>query len=183
MKKKLLSIALVLAGLVGSTAVAQTTATTGTQKDKTEKTIAKKDMKDKGERPNPFDGLNLTDKQKADLKALRDNSRAEKAKADAQKKADKKAEKKEMMQKRQNARKDYLAKIKGILTPEQYVQFLENSYLNNQQGRPFGQKGGKDMRPGKDSKKNGKMCKRGDGKRDGKMGGKRNAPAPKAETK
>ena len=27
-------------------------------------------------------------------------------------------------------RRDYLAKVKNILTPEQYVQFLENNYVD-----------------------------------------------------
>lgn len=181
MKKKILSIALVLAGLVGSTAFAQAPAGDGSQKEKTEKTFTKKDKKDKAQRPNPFEGINLTDKQKSELQALRDNSRAEKMKADEKKKADKKAEMKEMMEKRQNARKDYLAKIKGILTPEQYVQFLENSFLNTQQPRAIAKKGGKDMRPGKNGK-DGKMGKR-DGKRDGQRDGKRNAPGAQGQSK
>ncbi len=40
-------------------------------------------------------------------------------------------------------RKDYLAKVKAILTPEQYVQFLENSYVNQVSKDRAGKKGKK----------------------------------------
>ena len=58
----------------------------------------------------PFEGLNLTDKQKEQIKGLR----TEKSLNDSL---------------RNKARADYLQNVKSILTPEQYVQFLENSYM------------------------------------------------------
>lgn len=76
--------------------------------------------------PAPFAGLNLTQDQQTKLKALCDARKTE-----AQKnRKDKRAE-------RQQCRKDYLAQIKSILTPEQYVQFLENSYLDGGKGPGF----------------------------------------------
>ncbi len=44
----------------------------------------------------------------------------------AQAKAEKQAKRAENRQKMIQNRRDYLAKVKNILTPEQYVQFLEN---------------------------------------------------------
>ena len=82
---------------------------------------------------NPFEGLNLSEKQQAELKALREGCKAERQKI-AEKE---RAEKKEMKEQRKKDAKEYLAKVKEILTPQQYVQFLENAYLN-QGGRPFG---------------------------------------------
>lgn len=127
MKKKILSIALVLAGLMGTSAMAQSPATPQqTTTQATSRPAAKN-------RPNPFDGLNLSEKQQAEIKALREGCKAERQKI-AEKE---KAEKKEMKEQRMKDAKEYLAKVKDILTPEQYVQFLENAYLN-QGGRSFG---------------------------------------------
>ncbi|MDE6489906.1 MAG: hypothetical protein K2L49_01965, partial [Muribaculaceae bacterium] len=36
-----------------------------------------------------------------------------------------------------------LADIKAVLTPEQYVQFLENNFVNNRQGNKAGNHNGK----------------------------------------
>ena len=91
--------------------------------------------------PCLFDNLNLTDAQKAKLKEMKENN------AKARKEGKDKA-----IADRNNARKNELAQIKSILTPEQYVQFLENSFLS--QGKPGkgmkqgGPRGGKDFKGG-----------------------------------
>lgn len=105
--------------------------------------------------PCPFDGLNLTEDQKTKIKALgqakfdaRNAKKAEKAQAKAQAKADRR-------EARNAARREELAKIKEILTPEQYVQFLENSWVDAK--KDFGPRakqfrGPKGVKPGKDGK-------------------------------
>lgn len=80
-------------------------------------------------RPCPFDGMNLTDAQKKQLKQLCQNRTA-----------DKKAKKEAKREARKQSRREQLAKIKAILTPEQYVQFLENSFVNGRHGRKSGQR-------------------------------------------
>lgn len=104
---------------------------------------------------NPFEGIELTADQQTKLNELREsmkterkaemeNRKAEKVEMkkavkegketvtrdSARTKADLKARKEAMTQKKA----DYLAKVKEILTPDQYVKFLENNYMNEQQG-------------------------------------------------
>lgn len=117
----------------------------------------------------PFQGIsNLTDDQKAKLKALKGEC-AQKAKADkAETKKAQKAQKAECAKKRQESRKANLAKIKEILTPEQYVEFLEIQYITPNQGpKASVNKGGKKGK-GKDGKScDGQKCNK-EGKKDGK---------------
>ncbi len=80
-----------------------------------------------------FEGLNLTAEQQAKLKALREKSgaqRQEKAKAGKEARKDRRAQSDSV---RRADQRDYLNGVKEILTPEQYVQFLENMVVN---GRP-----------------------------------------------
>lgn len=82
--------------------------------------------------PCPFEGIELTDAQKEKLQALgKQKAEAMKDKKEANSKDRKEAaaERREAMEK---ARREELAQIKEILTAEQYVQFLENSYLMQQ---------------------------------------------------
>lgn len=99
---------------------------------------------------NPFEGLNLTEQQATAIKAIPNPREVmkEAVKNDSQKKTD-------IRTLARTVRADYLKSVKGVLTPEQYMQFLENSYMNNVASgaqRP-GQKG---MKPGKDGKKDGR---------------------------
>lgn len=82
-----------------------------------------------------FDGLNLSADQQARVKAL-------KADRKAKKQADRKADRKAAREAVKAGRQDYLNQLKQILTPEQYTQFLENSYVN-QAPAPGGRKGHK----------------------------------------
>lgn len=99
------------------------------------------------QRPCPFDGLNLTADQQARIKALQETCRAE----NRQDKADRKAEK---ARQRDDRRRQYLNNVKEILTPEQYVTFLENNFIN----------GGGHKAPRHD-----KMARRGNFSKDRKM--------------
>lgn len=101
----------------------------------------------RGQRPCPFDGLNLTADQQARIKALQETCRAE----NRQDKADRKAEKARL---RNDRRRQCLNNIKEILTPEQYVTFLENNFIN----------GGGHKAPRHD-----KMARRGNFSKDRKM--------------
>lgn len=165
MKKTILSVAILLASTLGLTAVAQTPANSQACPNSTECTKANK--ANKPNRPNPFEGLNLTEQQKTELKAIapqRNGQKCNKAangtssdkaqtgkcckdkkakdvNAASQSKAEKQAKQAENRQKRMDARRDYLAKVKNILTPEQYVQFLENNYVD--QGFKGGPRHGK----------------------------------------
>lgn len=133
MKKTLLSVAIILASTLGITATAQSPANTQTcDNPKTECTKAGK--ANKAVRPNPFEGLNLTEQQKTELQSIAPKKDCCKDKAEkkdkAQAKAEKQAKRAENRQKMIQNRRDYLAKVKNILTPEQYVQFLENNYVD-----------------------------------------------------
>lgn len=122
-----------------------------------------------------FEGITLTDAQKSKLEALRSkemNARKE-ARGDKnngrdqkQKLTDeqKKQMKDERFSKRNDARKAHLAGIKEILTPEQYVVFLENTYVFSDNGARKPQ-AGKGVRGDQRGKKDMKGKKGFDGKK------------------
>lgn len=120
MKKIMIGVSLLLSGLFAGDVMAQTPAACQAQTQ----TKCETRQCDAKVRPgqacaNLFEGMNLTAEQQSQLKALTPcNSNK------------KREDRKERREAAQTARKEYLAKVKSILTPEQYVQFLENSYLN-----------------------------------------------------
>lgn len=61
-----------------------------------------------------FAGLNLTDSQKSAIKKLNGDRKAARQKSD-----------KDRRETRRQARRDYFDGVKKVLTPDQYVQFLE----------------------------------------------------------
>ena len=79
--------------------------------------------------PCPFDGLNLTPEQKEKIKALKANCK--------ENKCDRKKQRAHRDSMAQAAKAKHLAEIKAILTPEQYVQYLENMVVKQgpKQGR------------------------------------------------
>lgn len=130
-----------------------------------------------------FEGLNLTTEQQTKLEALQNNFAKERKASKQAKEANKKdkdskknltyEQKKQMKEekraKRLEAKKQYLAGIKSILTPEQYNKFLENNYLSKGEGKSSKGKGYK-MQGKRGDKKMGKRShgdKKLNGKRDG----------------
>lgn len=168
MNKKLIVAALGLCVLVATPAAfAQTS---GNDNGKKELKADKRGGKRGAEAPNPFEGLNLTADQQTKLEALKKECKeARMAKAETRQKQ---AQERKNVNREEakKARTEELAKIKAILTPEQYVKFLENSYLTGRHGK----KGAKD---------NGRLAnndRRGD--RGHKHAGNRgNRPAPQPQ--
>lgn len=138
MKRRILSIAFIAISTILFTSVANNKE--GFPKDKCKTECNRGEEMKKG-RPgncpkfNPFEGIELSDAQKEQLKSMVDECRADK-----HKKAQAKKEKLEAKQKeRKEMHKKHLEKMKQILTPEQYVQYLENMVLNQHQ-KPMGPK-------------------------------------------
>lgn len=86
-----------------------------------------KEMDKKSQRKSPFEGIALNDNQKSQLEALKTAKRQQKQQADSAARVQ-----------RRNGRAEYISAVKEILTPDQYVVFLENIVLDGQQnGRQF----------------------------------------------
>ncbi len=166
--KKILLASLVLAAAVGANAQNPTCNADCPKADKA--SCSPGECAAPGACPvNPFEGLNLTadqqtklDALKADCKARRQEAMAT-AKADKEKvKADRKKAMEGMRERVKGERTAMLAKIKDILTPEQYVQFLENNFVN---GADRGQRHGKDFKgPRGDKRKQAAKDRRGERK-------------------
>lgn len=122
-----------------------------------------------------FEGLNLTDTQKAQLQTLNANRRIAREQLAKARKETKMRDAQAARADRRASKKQYLEEVKAIIGPDQYVTFLENVYINGGNGQRPGNKAafakenrGKAhaMRPGKgdrklrrDSKVQGKMVK------------------------
>ena len=124
MKKKIFGIALLAISFVTFTSAAQ---------DKTEnksQTSGSKTEKPRGNKKavrdavNPFEGLTLTDAQQSKLKEVTDKQKAQRT----EKKKEAGKQREQARQERKTKRSAYLKEVKAILTPEQYVTFLENAY-------------------------------------------------------
>lgn len=171
MKKTIVSMMLAVAFLAGGTTFAQTQ-TNGS----TGATAQKECANCKGEKPvkgpkfNPFDGVQLTADQQQRLQVLQQGlgpvqlskEQQEKIKENPNlTKEQKKQLKAERKAKKIEAKKKYLAGVKEILTPDQYVIFLENCYVyapqqkdkaDKMNGKHKGSKGEKHGKGKKDKK-------------------------------
>ena len=108
-----------------------------------------------------FQGITLTADQKAQITKINDQMVAERQKAKLEQDAAKlkarevRQEKDSVMRaKRMQERLDYLHQVQKVLTPQQYVTFLENTAVQqNLPGKGFkpgkGAKAGKDMKQGR----------------------------------
>lgn len=94
---------------------------------------------------NPFEGLNLTEQQQAAIANIPSPRKVMKAARDQKSDATKSPEMRQAVAR--DIRVNYLNQVKAVLTPEQYVQFLENNFVNAQPGKD-GKKPGKDGRHG-----------------------------------
>lgn len=178
MKKKILGLALIAMSFVTFTSMAQSNSSDSST-TRQEKVNTTKENR-KGNRPekNPFEGMNLTETQKSQLKQLDEKRRTEhRQKAEARKaektaKAGKnnQADKAAKMAERRAARKAYLDEVKAIIGPEQYVVFLENMYADNgghrhgnkaAVGQGKGSKGKAARRGGHGNRKGNGACKPG----------------------
>lgn len=158
MKKAILSLAIAALAFSSLPAFAQAPGNNDGKscKNPTECAQARKGGPEKGPKAsNPFEGIELTDAQKSSLEALRTKraeackaARAEKQKSDSARMATRQADRKAKARAR-------LDEVKAILTPEQYVVYLENIVIDQPaprhgQGdkarRDNGKKGGKDGR-------------------------------------
>lgn len=141
----------------------------------------------KGQRPDPFAGLNLTADQQAKLEALKQEVRKDRQEAtqrmrqaaDSIRQEGKRAKREgrsEAVEAGQQIKRgsqvagersrQWLGKVKEILTPEQYVQYLENSFV---------------QQSGRHDKKKGPDMRRREGRGHGHNG--QGAPAPQRERK
>ncbi|MDE6556528.1 MAG: hypothetical protein K2K55_06145 [Duncaniella sp.] len=155
MKKKVLSLAVLMASVFTFGSMAQTT---DVQKDNSRPCKEAKCQKAgkadiERQSPNPFEGINLSADQQTRLQAVRETAKMQRKALKAEKEAKKSADRADRLAQMKKNRQDYLVQIKEILTPEQYVTFLENVYV---QQAPMFKKGG--MHKGSMDK--GKMAKR-----------------------
>lgn len=137
----------------------------GKKCDKKDKKCPKGDKALKGQKGNhpkfnPFDGVQLTADQQQKLQVLQQGlgpvqltpEMKAKIKENPNLTPDEKAQiKAERKAKKMETKKKYLNGVKEILTPEQYVVFLENVYLYSPQINKF-TKAGKVHKGGKDFK-------------------------------
>ena len=130
--KKILIATLILAAGIGSSFAQQPANCKSACPDNKECTKATSAREPKCCIANPFEGLNLTQEQQTKIHDLKAECKTRCDKA----KADKKEQRAERASQQRTNRADMLAKLKGILTPEQYVKFLENNFVNQRDNMP-----------------------------------------------
>lgn len=151
MKKTFLSIAILASSIFAFAATntpSQSSTTTPTEQSAPAKQVKEKKNGKKSERKGSategrrpaegrlFEGLNLTENQKERLAALKEKTRADRAAAKKDGKKDGKGrsekltpeQREQMKAQKTSDRRAFLAGVKEILTPEQYITFLENNF-------------------------------------------------------
>lgn len=144
MKKKVLGLALIAISAFTFSSVAQTQA--NVKKSATEQSKFNKKQCDK-QICNPFEGMNLSDSQKEQLKKLNETRRAQRTEKAKAHKEQQKADRAKRAEARKAEKRAYLQNVKSIIGTENYVTYLENMVINGD--RHKGHKGHKAMRDGK----------------------------------
>lgn len=177
MKKTFIALAFIAAGAFAFNAnAANTKNDKQVCENKTE--CCKKDNKECGRKDRmakAFEGIQLTEQQQTALNALNaKRAEARKAKAAERKNGKEvknantdKTARADKQQERMNARLAYLKEVQKILTPDQYITFLENTAISAPHGKMAAHKNG----PKHDKKgRNGKDRKGGHDRKDGQNG-------------
>lgn len=133
MKKTLVSISLALMAMCGFSAVAQQQ-DTNAPKEKTEKCCKNNQRCEKGKsecpRFNAFEGITLSADQQSKIDALKQARKEGRCKMNEAKNKAARPDRKERAAEHRQAKREYLTQVKEILTPDQYVVFLENIAIN-----------------------------------------------------
>ena len=126
MNKKISAIALAIVASLGISAFAQTPAACPNKAADCPRSAACAPAKACGDSCCTavfFEGITLTPEQQTKIAAIK----ADRQKAAKEARENRKAD-------RKNCKRDYLNKMKEVLTPEQYVVFLENMVVNRPDG-------------------------------------------------
>lgn len=145
MKKKIMTIALALSALCVLPSVAKNPDNNNTPAPTCQASACAQEQSCRGNRhdrqanrPNPFEGITLTPEQQTALSAI-ESQRPGRDQMDSTARA-------QARQARKEARRNYLNQVKEVLTPDQYVTFLENIAM--QQGNRGNRQARQDMRQG-----------------------------------
>ena len=141
MKKAILGLAFLTIASFSIPAIARNNDNAKVSTTKTECTAGqqckakdgKQCKKVKRERPNPFAALNLTPDQQGRVEALNNGMKVSQneLKAAARKARENKDTSFNLRAQRKDLRAQYIKDLGQILTPEQYVQYLQNYYVNH----------------------------------------------------
>lgn len=138
MKKLFVAAIAAIISFGGMNTFAQTEIQNPVQKEQTGKCTENKCNADKKQcNQKAFEGIQLTADQQTRINELNQKQAQKMKEARAQMKDRKKEMKKQCAESRKAAKREYLNEIKQILTPEQYVAYLENIALNQHHNKAF----------------------------------------------
>lgn len=152
MKKTILTAVIACVAMLGTTAMAQQPQNTDQTCTSATCNAPKKDKASK-KLFNPYNevfaGLNLTPEQQAKVEKINAERQAKFLARRGQKQQGRQQADSTFRAQRAQEQRDYLTAVKGVLTPDQYVLFLEDIVVNGPQQPQMGQMGrgrqGKDM--------------------------------------